>query len=173
MVSIEFISSPNLVALLNNCAVKTPTSSTRGATATSRPALVTIFDSKSIQLWLMEYRRSCKKITHGLLTIWSQTLLTATAFSQYQALEMLLGNPNVFTVDQRTRVILTHRLVNKGASSQDIQRALVRSTWFYNSSIWTKSDCIYQLWKSIWQLFHRYVPIWQFYLTYILGHSNK
>lgn len=44
----------------------------------------------------------------------------------YQALEMLLGTPNVFSVDQRTTVILHHKLRKEGASSDDIQRALVR-----------------------------------------------
>jgi hypothetical protein len=39
---------------------------------------------------------------------------------------MLLGSPNVFSVDQRTTVILTHKLRKEGASPEDIQRALVR-----------------------------------------------
>lgn len=38
------------------------------------------------------------------------------------ALEMLLGTPNVFSIDQRTTAILTHRL--KNASTKDVQRAL-------------------------------------------------
>eukprot|EP00571_Detonula_confervacea_P008450 CAMPEP_0172331272 /NCGR_PEP_ID=MMETSP1058-20130122/61842_1 /TAXON_ID=83371 /ORGANISM="Detonula confervacea, Strain CCMP 353" /LENGTH=1290 /DNA_ID=CAMNT_0013048535 /DNA_START=357 /DNA_END=4229 /DNA_ORIENTATION=+ len=40
------------------------------------------------------------------------------------ALELLLGTPNVFSVDQRTTALLTNRLKKEGASSQDIQRAL-------------------------------------------------
>jgi len=40
------------------------------------------------------------------------------------ALEMLLGTPNVFSVDSRTTSILTNRLKKEGASSYDIQRAL-------------------------------------------------
>ncbi|KAL7530009.1 hypothetical protein ACHAXR_003268, partial [Thalassiosira sp. AJA248-18] len=40
------------------------------------------------------------------------------------ALEMLLGTPNVFSVDQRTTAVLTNRLLKEGASSHDIQRAL-------------------------------------------------
>lgn len=40
------------------------------------------------------------------------------------ALEMLLGTPNVFSVDQRTTALLTNRLKKEGASSHDIQRAL-------------------------------------------------
>ena len=37
---------------------------------------------------------------------------------------MLLGTPNVFSVDQRTTALLTNRLKKEGASSHDIQRAL-------------------------------------------------
>lgn len=40
------------------------------------------------------------------------------------ALEMLLGSPNVFTVDQRTRAVLTHKLKKEGASDEATQRAL-------------------------------------------------
>ncbi|KAL7547053.1 hypothetical protein ACHAWF_010370 [Thalassiosira exigua] len=40
------------------------------------------------------------------------------------ALEMLLGTPNVFSVDQRTTALLTSRLQKEGASPKDIQRAL-------------------------------------------------
>lgn len=40
---------------------------------------------------------------------------------------MLLGTPNVFTVDQRTTVILTNKLKKEGASPNDIQTALVRN----------------------------------------------
>jgi len=39
-------------------------------------------------------------------------------------LEMLLGTPHVFSVDQRTTMILSHRLRKEGASSEDIRRAL-------------------------------------------------
>jgi serine/threonine protein phosphatase PrpC/serine/threonine protein kinase len=38
------------------------------------------------------------------------------------ALEMLLGTPNVFSIDQRTTAILTHRF--KNASTKEVQRAL-------------------------------------------------
>mmetsp|Transcript_22394 Transcript_22394/g.54225 ORF Transcript_22394/g.54225 Transcript_22394/m.54225 type:complete len:610 (-) Transcript_22394:110-1939(-) len=40
------------------------------------------------------------------------------------ALEMLLGTPNVFSVDQRTTALLANRLKKEGASPQDIRRAL-------------------------------------------------
>ena len=40
------------------------------------------------------------------------------------ALELLLGTPNVFSVDQRTTALLTHKLQNKGASEKEIRRAL-------------------------------------------------
>ena len=40
------------------------------------------------------------------------------------ALELLLGTPNVFSVDQRTTVLLTNRMTKNGASQEDIQRAL-------------------------------------------------
>jgi serine/threonine protein phosphatase PrpC len=40
------------------------------------------------------------------------------------ALEMLLGTPNVFSVDQRTTALLTHRLKRKGATENEIQKAL-------------------------------------------------
>merc|ERR1739836_166274 len=40
------------------------------------------------------------------------------------ALEMLLGTPNVFSVDQRTRVILTTKMKKEGASLEDIDKAL-------------------------------------------------
>ena len=46
-------------------------------------------------------------------------------FLARKALEMLLGTPNVFSIDQRTTVILTHKLKKEGASPDDIQRALV------------------------------------------------
>ena len=36
----------------------------------------------------------------------------------------MLGSPNVFTVDQRTKSVLTNRLLKKGASEKDIERAL-------------------------------------------------
>ena len=39
-------------------------------------------------------------------------------------LELLLGTPNVFTVDQRTRVILTQKMQRDGASSEEIQKSL-------------------------------------------------
>lgn len=40
------------------------------------------------------------------------------------ALELLLGTPNVFTVDQRTKVVLTHKLTLEGATEKEIERAL-------------------------------------------------
>ena len=40
------------------------------------------------------------------------------------ALELLLGTPNVFTVDQRTTVLLTMKLKKEGASDEELQRAL-------------------------------------------------
>lgn len=40
------------------------------------------------------------------------------------ALELLLGTPNVFSVDQRTTALLTNKLKKEGASEEDIQRAL-------------------------------------------------
>jgi serine/threonine protein phosphatase PrpC/serine/threonine protein kinase len=40
------------------------------------------------------------------------------------ALELLLGTPNVFSVDQRTTVLLTNRMTKHGASQEDIKRAL-------------------------------------------------
>jgi len=39
-------------------------------------------------------------------------------------LELLLGTPNVFSVDQRTTTLLTNKLNKVGASQEDIQRAL-------------------------------------------------
>lgn len=39
-------------------------------------------------------------------------------------LELLLGTPNVFSVDQRTRTILTHKLSKEGANQDEIDRAL-------------------------------------------------
>lgn len=40
------------------------------------------------------------------------------------ALELLLGTPNVFSVDQRTTTLLTIKMTKHGASHEDIQRAL-------------------------------------------------
>lgn len=40
------------------------------------------------------------------------------------ALELLLGTPNVFMVDQRTKAVLTHKLERQGASVEEIKRAL-------------------------------------------------
>jgi serine/threonine protein phosphatase PrpC len=40
------------------------------------------------------------------------------------ALELLLGSPNVFTVDQRTTALLTNKMKKKGASDKEIRRAL-------------------------------------------------
>jgi serine/threonine protein kinase len=39
-------------------------------------------------------------------------------------LELLLGTPNVFSVDQRTKAILTHKLKMQGTSEKEIERAL-------------------------------------------------
>jgi len=40
------------------------------------------------------------------------------------ALELLLGTPNVFSVDQRTTVLLTSKMKKEGASDDDVQHAL-------------------------------------------------
>lgn len=40
------------------------------------------------------------------------------------ALELLLGTPNVFSVDQRTTVLLTSKMKKEGASDDEVQRAL-------------------------------------------------
>jgi serine/threonine protein phosphatase PrpC len=40
------------------------------------------------------------------------------------ALELLLGTPNVFSVDQRTTAVLTSKMKKAGASDEDLQRAL-------------------------------------------------
>ena len=40
------------------------------------------------------------------------------------ALELLLGTPNVFSVDQRTKAVLTNKMQKRGASEEEIQRAL-------------------------------------------------
>jgi serine/threonine protein phosphatase PrpC len=40
------------------------------------------------------------------------------------ALELLLGTPNVFSVDQRTTVLLTNKMKKEGASDEELQRAL-------------------------------------------------
>ena len=40
------------------------------------------------------------------------------------ALELLLGTPNVFSVDQRTTALLTNKMQHKGASEKEIKRAL-------------------------------------------------
>ncbi|KAL3932438.1 MAG: hypothetical protein SGBAC_010848, partial [Bacillariaceae sp.] len=40
------------------------------------------------------------------------------------ALELLLGTPNVFTVDQRTTALLTHKMKKENASEEEIQQAL-------------------------------------------------
>jgi serine/threonine protein phosphatase PrpC len=40
------------------------------------------------------------------------------------ALELLLGTPNVFSVDQRTRAILSIKMQKQGATEEEIQRAL-------------------------------------------------
>jgi len=40
------------------------------------------------------------------------------------ALELLLGTPNVFSVDQRTTAVLTNKMKKKGASEEEIQRVL-------------------------------------------------
>jgi len=40
------------------------------------------------------------------------------------ALELLLGTPNVFSVDQRTKAVLTNKMQKQGASEEEIQRAL-------------------------------------------------
>lgn len=37
-------------------------------------------------------------------------------------LEMLLGTPNVFSVDQRTKALLTSKMQKQGSSKEEIQR---------------------------------------------------
>lgn len=58
---------------------------------------------------------------------YNETILTP-AFDSWSigilALELLLGTPKVFTVDQRTKVVLTHKMRRKGATEGDIQKAL-------------------------------------------------
>ena len=40
------------------------------------------------------------------------------------ALELLLGTPNVFSVDQRTTALLTNKMKKEGATDEELQRAL-------------------------------------------------
>ncbi|KAL7557028.1 hypothetical protein ACA910_014241 [Epithemia clementina (nom. ined.)] len=60
------------------------------------------------------------------------------------ALELLLGTPNVFTVDQRTRAVLTHKMQRQGASNHEIERAL------YLAAL--SQFCIYNQKSSEWPL---------------------
>jgi hypothetical protein len=59
-------------------------------------------------------------------------------------LELLLGTPNVFSVDQRTRTILSHKLRKAGASADEIDRALYLAALsqfcIYNPTNLTKPD---------------------------------
>jgi serine/threonine protein kinase len=59
-------------------------------------------------------------------------------------LELLLGTPNVFSVDQRTRTILSHKLRKAGASADEIDRALYLAAFsqfcIYNPTNLTKPD---------------------------------
>jgi serine/threonine protein kinase len=45
------------------------------------------------------------------------------------ALELLLGSPNVFSVDQRTNALLTSKMKRAGASEEEISHALCK--WWY------------------------------------------
>ena len=58
----------------------------------------------------------------------SKSALVTPAFDSWSigivALELLMGTPNVFSVDQRTRALLTHKLERRGASEKDIERAM-------------------------------------------------
>jgi serine/threonine protein phosphatase PrpC len=60
------------------------------------------------------------------------------------ALELLLGTPNVFSVDQRTRAVLTLRMQKEGASPEDIQRAMYLAALsqfcIYNPSLEKRQD---------------------------------
>lgn len=40
------------------------------------------------------------------------------------ALELLLGSPNVFSIDQRTTFLLTTKMKKEGATDEEVQRAL-------------------------------------------------
>ena len=40
------------------------------------------------------------------------------------ALELLLGTPSVFSVDQRTRAVLTHKLQKAGATTEEVKKAM-------------------------------------------------
>lgn len=60
------------------------------------------------------------------------------------ALELLLGTPNVFSVDQRTTALLTNKLQNEGASSSEIKQAL------YLAAL--SQFCIYVPTKMGWPL---------------------
>ena len=39
-------------------------------------------------------------------------------------MELLLGTPNVFSVDQRTTTLLSNKMKKEGANEEDVQRAL-------------------------------------------------
>jgi serine/threonine protein kinase len=58
----------------------------------------------------------------------SKSALVTPAFDSWSigivALELLMGTPNVFSVDQRTKAVLTHKLEKRGASAKYIDRAL-------------------------------------------------
>lgn len=62
------------------------------------------------------------------------------------ALELLLGTPNVFTVDQRTKAVLTHKMQKQGASNEEIDRAL------YLAAL--SQFCIYDQKPGEWPLRH-------------------
>ncbi len=60
------------------------------------------------------------------------------------ALELLLGSPNVFSVDKRTAAVLTNKLKRSGANDKDIRRALYLAALsqfcIYNPSNETDKD---------------------------------
>jgi serine/threonine protein phosphatase PrpC len=60
-----------------------------------------------------------KLISHTLLPSYDSWSIGVVA------LEMMLGSPHVFTVSQRTQAILTKKLSEKGASSDEISKALL------------------------------------------------
>jgi serine/threonine protein phosphatase PrpC len=60
------------------------------------------------------------------------------------ALELLLGTPNVFSVDQRTRAVLSLRMQKEGATPEEIQRAMYLAALsqfcIYNPSLEKRQD---------------------------------
>ncbi|EEC45712.1 predicted protein, partial [Phaeodactylum tricornutum CCAP 1055/1] len=58
------------------------------------------------------------------------------------ALELLLGTPNVFSVDQRTKAIISHKMRKEGASDREINYALAALSQFciFNPSLESQHD---------------------------------